>query len=166
MSGMNIGQITQKEICLVRQEPVKPALIIAPFISCTTKRAWLVVSEPADTHYPMVSLRDARGRWAGTLQPDECGGVDESKTQQQKLRGARLELVEIVTGFSADHNADYPYKSGIPPEMIPKIGNLYHYYYVLWIEWENGIAYRKGIGKIWKDMWEEQDRETIDLIMG
>jgi hypothetical protein len=149
----------------IAQESVKPALIITPFISCITKRAWLVVSEPADTHYPMVSLRDATGRWAGVLQPDECYVKDENDNQQQPLRGARLEFVEIVAGVSTKFQS-LSETAGIHPEISSQIGDLYHYYYVLWIEWENGIAYRKGIGQIWKDMWEEQDREVIDLIMG
>lgn len=38
-------------------------------------------------------------------------------------------------------------------------------YNVLWIEWDNGIAHRKGAGWITKSAWSGQKSETIDLIL-
>lgn len=52
---------------------------------------------------------------------------------------------------------------------IDKIGDEIEYkefYDVLWIEWTDGIAYRKGCGFVKKELWEDQDLEGIDLIMG
>jgi hypothetical protein len=40
------------------------------------------------------------------------------------------------------------------------------FYYVLWIEWENGIAYRKGLGRVLKEAWEREVKDEIDLILG
>jgi hypothetical protein len=35
-------------------------------------------------------------------------------------------------------------------------GEVYHFYNVLWIDWEeNGVAYRKASGRIAKRIWEE-----------
>jgi Heterokaryon incompatibility protein (HET) len=39
-------------------------------------------------------------------------------------------------------------------------------YNVLWIEWKDGIAYRKGIGWISKAAWSSKPTERIDLILG
>jgi hypothetical protein len=39
-------------------------------------------------------------------------------------------------------------------------------YNVLWIEWKEDIAYRKGVGRIFKSAWEAQKSERIDLILG
>jgi len=39
-------------------------------------------------------------------------------------------------------------------------------YHVLWIEWEDGIAYRKAIGHVWKDRWDAADTEEVDIRLG
>ncbi|EUC41523.1 hypothetical protein COCMIDRAFT_8796 [Bipolaris oryzae ATCC 44560] len=39
-------------------------------------------------------------------------------------------------------------------------------YDVLWIEWDNGIAYRKAIGQIWKEDWEAAYTEEVDIRLG
>jgi hypothetical protein len=43
---------------------------------------------------------------------------------------------------------------------------MYEFYNVLWIEWKKGVAYRKGIGRVMKDIWECQALESIDLTLG
>jgi hypothetical protein len=43
------------------------------------------------------------------------------------------------------------------PELKDK--ELYEFYNVLWIEWEDGIAYRKALGRVMKEAWERQDVE-------
>ncbi|KAH7068952.1 heterokaryon incompatibility protein-domain-containing protein [Paraphoma chrysanthemicola] len=37
---------------------------------------------------------------------------------------------------------------------------------VLWVEWENGVAYRKAAGLVWKEHWELLELEDIDLVLG
>lgn len=39
-------------------------------------------------------------------------------------------------------------------------------YNVMWIEWQDRIAYRKGVGKVSESSCEAQDRECIDLMLG
>jgi len=39
-------------------------------------------------------------------------------------------------------------------------------YHVLWIEWEDGIAYRKAIGHVWKDEWDAADTQEVDIRLG
>jgi hypothetical protein len=43
---------------------------------------------------------------------------------------------------------------------------LYDYYNVLWVEWIDGIAYRKGLGRVFKDIWDRQEPEHVHLILG
>lgn len=42
----------------------------------------------------------------------------------------------------------------------------YEYYNVLWVEWKDGIAYRKALGRVMKSAWEAQELEWIDLVLG
>jgi hypothetical protein len=37
---------------------------------------------------------------------------------------------------------------------------------ILWIEWENDIAYRRDAGYVGKQDWEKLEREDIDLVLG
>jgi hypothetical protein len=46
-----------------------------------------------------------------------------------------------------------------------KIG-IYEYYNVMWIEWKNGIAYRKAVGRVYKEAWESLELEEVDVLLG
>ena len=48
-------------------------------------------------------------------------------------------------------------------KFVPERIGLYH---VLWIEWEDGIAYRKGLGRVLKKAWDQMETEEIDLVLG
>lgn len=43
---------------------------------------------------------------------------------------------------------------------------MYRILLVLWIEWIDGIAYRKGLGRVLKEAWDREATEEIDLILG
>jgi hypothetical protein len=42
----------------------------------------------------------------------------------------------------------------------------YMFFNVLWIEWVDGIAYRKAVGRVKKEAWEQQTRNTIHVVLG
>jgi hypothetical protein len=42
----------------------------------------------------------------------------------------------------------------------------YDFYNVLWIERNGDIAYRKALGRVWKDAWQRQHVEEIDVLLG
>lgn len=39
-------------------------------------------------------------------------------------------------------------------------------YEVLWVEWEDGVAYRLASGRVAKEAWEEADLEDVSLVLG
>jgi hypothetical protein len=45
-------------------------------------------------------------------------------------------------------------------------GEEYAWYNVLWTDWYYGIAKRKTVGRMHKDMWESKSLEIIDLALG
>ena len=51
-------------------------------------------------------------------------------------------------------------------EPMPFEEEVYTFYNVLWVKWEDGIAYRRGIGRVSKDAWEELPKEDINLVLG
>lgn len=46
------------------------------------------------------------------------------------------------------------------------LGEDYDFVNILWVEWVDGIAYRKGLGRIFQHVWERQPLQDIELILG
>jgi hypothetical protein len=48
----------------------------------------------------------------------------------------------------------------------PRESEKYEFNNVLWVEWQDGIAYGKAYGRVMKIAWECQELEWIDLVLG
>lgn len=80
---------------------------------------------------------------------------------------------EIVTNYKSQ-----PDETGYPCELVAiSRGNdfvhpmepgkeEYTFYNVLWVKWEDGIAYRRGVGSVKRETWESMELEDVDLILG
>jgi hypothetical protein len=42
----------------------------------------------------------------------------------------------------------------------------YKCYNFLWIEWKDGIAYRRALGRVFQDYWDNAEKEEIDVHLG
>ena len=51
-------------------------------------------------------------------------------------------------------------------DVEPTEANWFEFYNVLWIEWKDGIAYRKALGRVIKPAWERLDLDMIDVTLG
>jgi hypothetical protein len=74
-------------------------------------------------------------------------------------------------GNDTDDSEDSTASSSVPEsldenEVLRDEIGIYEYYNVMWIEWEDGIAYRKAIGRVYKEAWEAQELEEIDVLLG
>lgn len=49
---------------------------------------------------------------------------------------------------------------------IEKSGGHHEVYFVMWIEWEDAVAYRKTIGHVTKEFWDSAETEEIDIRLG
>lgn len=43
---------------------------------------------------------------------------------------------------------------------------LFEFVNVMWIEWQDGIAYRKAVGPFMRHVWEDYELETIEVTLG
>jgi hypothetical protein len=111
----------------------------------------------------MYSLRDAEEAWIGVVQLH----IELKRDMSDSSDRVFGEFVEISRG--------YVFEGGFPVHMgeryhpgRPKSpdGEKYEFVNVLWIEWEEGIAYRKAYGRVMKSAWETQELELIDLVLG
>jgi len=51
-------------------------------------------------------------------------------------------------------------------EERPKEGVFYEVYNVLWVEWIDGVAYRRAHGRVEKGVWEGLKVEPVELVLG
>jgi hypothetical protein len=81
--------------------------------------------------------------------------------------GDLCEFVAISQGYSYEvwswsmQTIDERYR-----EERPRTSKKYEYFNVLWVEWQDAIAYRKSCGRIVRSAWECQELEWIDLVLG
>jgi hypothetical protein len=125
------------------------SIVSEPYLSCWTHRVWAFGGNYQSESWPPLRLNDKNGKEIGFLKlleiPPLNGENDDSKN---KYLGQPIELVDIAIGYG---NND------------PGVSKFHH---VMWIEWEDKVAYRKGLGKVPMEAWEEQDRESIHLMLG
>ncbi|CZR66242.1 uncharacterized protein PAC_16143 [Phialocephala subalpina] len=153
-------------LCSEGQDPVLcPA---ATFLSCEIDKAWLLLGEKISRGHMSFSLRDHGGAWAGAIQlhEDPLKGSLISYEPAKVFQERWCELVAISRGHAQNSIEDLDLPEWEMRERPKPEHHMYEFYNVLWIEWKEGVAYRKGIGRVMKDIWDCQALERIDLILG
>jgi hypothetical protein len=124
----------------------------------------MVYSNKLDKMIPYclpITLTDQSGEWAGVLdsnisdpddvvpgQPCELIAISSGVAQHDFLRRARFYMEEWEHAEQIKHK------------------DTYEFINVLWIEWQESIAYRKALGRVWKDAWHRQSRKEVDVLLG
>ena len=136
----------------------------AQYLFFRGQRAWLFLGRdipPPSEDWKICAtcLVDSSGNWAGSIR------LNSSNSGGPPL-GKPCELVALSFG-TVRNSGDY---LGVLDEWLlperPRDSNLYCFYYVMWIEWENGIAYRKSIGTVHQPVWEREIKDSIDVVLG
>lgn len=107
----------------------------------------------------MACLNDSEGKWAGSIRLN-------TSRYESLPRAQFFDLIAISLAI-ADNSSSVFYlldEWDIPKR--PRDSEFYHFYYVMWVEWKAGIAYRKAIGTVYKPVWDRQVREDINVILG
>ena len=114
-----------------------------------------------------ASIRDPESvQWAGVLRLHHKEDLKKHVDAQGFVHYAFCEPVEVSAG-SADNSLDESeYIEEWNDGERPKDTGLYEFHNVLWIEWKDGIAYRRACGRVLKDVWERCAVEHIDLTLG
>ncbi|OIW34249.1 HET-domain-containing protein [Coniochaeta ligniaria NRRL 30616] len=100
--------------------------------------------------------------------------VEDTRSDSSKEPDVRVELIAVARGKV--RNDSYPKKLASHgrffsiPELNckgrPKCDEFYEFYFVLWIEWQDGIAYRKALGRVEKKAWEALLLDNINVVLG
>ncbi|KAM5353558.1 hypothetical protein ACJ41O_000208 [Fusarium nematophilum] len=96
-------------------------------------------------------LKDEDGEDVGELGPDSK--EDKERIWEGGPLGTQIEVVAISKGL---HFPD--------PQVVKK--ETWSFYNVLWVEWEDGIARRRGIGRVRRSVWERLEKEDVSLVLG
>lgn len=126
-----------------------------------TQRTWLALSNrvTCEDGFQTVSIVDEKENWIGALR------LQMSLSPTQDL--ATCEVVAILAGYAVEGYRISSIDEWDSEERPKKReGEKYEYYNVLWVEWRDGIAYRKALGHVMKEAWEAQPLEWIDLVLG
>lgn len=141
------------------------------FIYSRTSRTYLfgsgydshVFEDPFWRTPPRLQLMDADRNVVGTLRlnnKDELSYFG-NRVDQNSMR--RLELVAICKGYS-DDIFDFDLSKA---EGLKRPDRVVDCYFVLWIEWEDGVAFRRASGVVTVEAWErEKETKLVDLILG
>jgi hypothetical protein len=111
------------------------------YLSCRTRRAFFPAIE-----CPGKSLRALLKTHAGQVAGEINSHQDVSWTINDDKIVYEVAMVSEYTSIEE--------------------GQVKHGYNVLWIEWKGGIAYRKGVGTIYKDVFDSHPYEWISLTLG
>ncbi|KAH8676521.1 heterokaryon incompatibility protein-domain-containing protein [Tricladium varicosporioides] len=138
------------------------------FLACRTLRTFLFSTDkilrdtPHDTSYAFALLRNSSDTWIGSL----FLSVEEiDKQEDTSKRREKIELIKVSEGSENNYEARKNSNTWMPESALGDLVRV-EFVNVLWIEWADGIAYRKGVGKVLKAMWEQLSLEEVDVILG
>jgi hypothetical protein len=125
------------------------------------RAAWSNISNDFVPYCLSFLLIDVSGQWAGMI-------YSNFSDPKEVVLGQKCEVIVISAGIAhMDENESV--KAWLEEwKCIDDIKDkdTYEFYNVLWIERKGEIAYRKALGRVWKDVWQRQPVEEIDVILG
>ncbi|KAK6859047.1 heterokaryon incompatibility protein-domain-containing protein [Apiospora arundinis] len=146
---------------LLRFRAVRSYLFVGPRLQRDWEmKHWNTATNTAAEAASLFHIRYASGDWAGVLFSND---FDTPPAGEQE----RCEFIVVSGGStSKDETGDH---NGLEEwAQVAKIKDLdtYEFYNVLWIERVGSIAYRKALGRVWKDAWDRQPSDVIDVVLG
>ena len=141
-------------------------------LCCRTQRIWAFLSQEfsrSTREYTSSSIRNNEGTWIGELRlhDNKIPTKSLSQSPQDSESGDLCELVAISRGYFYEkwELSEFQIDEWRHKER-PRDSEKYEFYNVLWVEWQDGIAYRKACGRVMKSAWECQELEWVDLVLG
>lgn len=153
-----------------------------PVLRGVAKRGWLLKSgklirPDGFSAYGIFKICVGDGAWAGVLIDDR---IDQSFPQSFD---EKCEAIAIAEGGAPDMQyrddfwpesemllqTHFPESPVLRPHEYATLGQkgfLNEFYFVLWIGWIDGIAYRRGIGRILKSVWESIELKETRVCLG
>ncbi|VUC37174.1 unnamed protein product [Clonostachys rosea] len=132
------------------------------YITCRTERAFFYGgSKIGSLEPPRLQLLDGKGGLAGYLQLHNEGELEQFQTTGTP--GKRVELVSIARGYTGRLSESFK-----APEVDGgRSVRFRDCLFVLWVEREDGVAFRRGSGVVILEAWTEAcGKDVCDLVLG
>ncbi|KAF3062695.1 hypothetical protein CFAM422_010800 [Trichoderma lentiforme] len=147
-----------------------PGVEHGPLLRCFANRGWLIKSNKLEEYertklYGIFNLCLSDGTWAGILLDDR---LDQGFPRKS---GEKCEVIAIAEG-RVPHvilGSRFPERDMVQQAVFSgeeRLAGSYEFYFILWIGWVDGIAYRRGIGRVLKGVWEKMELEEIEVLLG
>ncbi|KAH7378694.1 heterokaryon incompatibility protein-domain-containing protein [Pyrenochaeta sp. MPI-SDFR-AT-0127] len=141
--------------------------ISARYLHCVTKRATLTTGGTFTSSASQCTVIDlfipTSGAWAGVLRLNQT-----MEDANGLLPCQDMELIEISMGRVENNAAEQrsfdEWMRGSWPDGEGE--GTYEFYNVLWIEWIEGVAYRKACGRVERGVWEGIERDSVEVTLG
>lgn len=142
----------------------------ARFLHCNTSRGFLSMGSAhrnTISDCPAVDLVTLDKRWAGVLRLN-CSTSDVGPLVQRFGHGGgeMVELIELSEGVVYDQPIEEKSFDEWNSQYCPRRTGKYEFINAMWIEWDQGIAYRRALGRVEKGIWNEVMKERIDVTLG
>ncbi|KAI1740858.1 heterokaryon incompatibility protein-domain-containing protein [Xylaria scruposa] len=124
------------------------------------EKLWSSAANAVVSVAPMFHLHMDNRTWVGVF---ISNGTDECLACSSEAR----ECIIVSGGvtWKDDNNEQTSLEEWAQVDIIKSL-HKYEFYNVLFIEWEQGVAYRTGVGRVWKEAWEQLDTSVVDVILG
>lgn len=138
-------------------------------LCCRASRALFYLDEPVEGSI-VTNLSDNQNNWAGIVRVHienlPTVKITALPPRDPAYRRIQCEFIAISAGTACNSwNEREFFEEWTSPER-PRDTPLYEFYNVLWIKWENGTAYRQGIGRVLKNIWERNALEMCNVTLG
>jgi hypothetical protein len=119
--------------------------------------------------FPQGSLYTHSNEWAGLMHNIQTPVLPAD------LEPMACEVVAISTGVANVERGDLKWEVERVEEIVPEVKHfeqireavgMYRFYNVMWLAWEAGVAYRRGIGRVWGPIWERQELRRVEVTLG
>lgn len=136
-----------------------------PCLSFITLRGYLEIVSPLrkeeqnGRNYPLYHLHTENQEWAGVIYVHQPLSLSGGQTH-------RCELIVISAGFASEVEEQVEWLPEFNFVGRPYSGDCYRFYHVLWIEREDGISYRKGLGRIAQEVWDDLPKDNVQIWLG
>lgn len=153
---------------IVNSTPIDPPVHSSNFLVLRTTRCVFHVSERLATSKATheTSIVDEHADWAGIMRHSLPRDLPISPKGE-------CELIALSLGIVAEENlVDFPGNTSPLSERFadrPKRHDtgLYEFYNVIWIVSRDGIAYRRALGRVIKDIWDNHPSQTeVEITLG
>ncbi|QDS73896.1 hypothetical protein FKW77_007203 [Venturia effusa] len=132
-------------------------------------------SELEEGRPEFAHLCTAEGQFAGvlsyqnSLDKSDLTAMQVSKQTVEVVATSRGYVIEVPSGFEGLWRHFWVRSRSLGAGAISdgeELINMQEWYNVLWVQWEKGIAYRRCLGRVLKDVWEAQEPEPVSLMLG